>query len=637
MRLWERYKRRVRVGAGHMTWFQRVLFAAMVVLVLLGSAALFVGSRRERMAPALDGVLSEAELAGALAALESMGIAARTESGRLLVSADRLRQARAILAEEGLLDADPASAFEELARAGDIWSSQAERAKRWQVAKMATLSRLIGAFPPVRSATVLVEPGTPQGLGRPAQEPRAAVHVALKAGARMTDKLAGAMADLVAGSVAGMKRESVQIIDSTGRSHAVPDTRPDAAPGTVDCDHVAEARHSEKLRAALQYVEGLVVTVDARDGALAATLSVPRSYLRRVHEAHRGEAGTPAEEFGPFVEAELARLGRAAAQVIGAADCASVQVDSFYDLPKPTAEAPQAEREAGGWFVLAAKSVVVLTSGLLIVAAGAFLLRTRSGRRPRRGSRARGGSPIDMHLSQRGMDDGAVAFLSELPAVEVAEVMRQEHPQAAAVILSRLEPAKAAAVLTNLPPHLQAEVIRRVVNLNRVDADVVATVDQMLAARLTARLTAGPAEPSSLGGVGRVGQILQHTSYSTEHRLLEMLGEEEPRLADRIRRRSVTFEDLAAVEPMQLRLALGQLTSRELATALRTAEEKVRRRVLSCLPTESAKQVRRQLEQTGPVRVCEIEAAQQRAVEAIRRLDAGDHVASRAPGAGRPA
>lgn len=635
MRLWERYKRRVRVRAGHMTWLQRVLFAAMVVLVVVGSAALFVASRREKMAPALDGVLSEAELAGALAALESMGIPARTEGGKLLVAADRLRQARAILAEEGLLDADPASAFEELARAGDIWSSQAQRAKRWQVAKMATLSRLIGRFPPVRSATVILEAGTPQGLGRPAQQPTAAVHVALKGGANMTDKLAGAIADLIAGSVAGMKRENVQIIDSTGRSYAVPDMRPDAPPGSADCDRTAEARHSEKLRAALEYVEGLIVAVDARQGALAATLSVPRSYLRRIHEAHRREAGAETEEFQPFAEAELARLRRAAMQVVGAADPDSVQVDSFYDLPRSTAQAQQAEREpdGGGWFVLAAKGALVLASGLLIVAAGVFLLRTRPGRRPRRGARAGGGSRLDVHLPQQSMDDGAVAFLSQLPAVDLAEVMRQEHPQAAAVILSRLEPAKAAAALTNLPPGLQAEVIRRVVKLSRVDADVIATVDQMLAARLTAR----PAEPSSLGGVGRVGEILQHTSYSTEHRLLEMLNEAEPWLADRVRSQSVAFEDLAAVEPMQLRLALGQLTSRELATALRTAEGKVRRRVLSCLPGESAKEVRRQLEQTGPVRVCEIEAAQERVVEAIRRLEAGDHVAATRPAGGRTA
>jgi hypothetical protein len=161
------------------------------------------------------------------------------EAGRskLLLSAMAVAVGVALLAclvwpapsDEPTHSAQPAASSDPLAELrtatneSNIWQSQADRDRRWQLARMAMLGRLLSDFAAVDRATVFLEPGTPGGLGRQAQPPRAVVTVHLAADADFTASLLTAIADQVAGAVTGLNRQAVRVIDTHGGSYCLAD------------------------------------------------------------------------------------------------------------------------------------------------------------------------------------------------------------------------------------------------------------------------------------------------------------------------------------------------------------------------------------------------------------------------------
>lgn len=117
--------------------------------------------------------------------------------------------------------ADPTAALHAAAGEEAIWQSEAQRTRKWQLAKMATLSNLLTQFPSLARATVIIEPGRSGGLGRQAVAPRAAVTVMLAGDAVMTQELLAAIADVVAAGVAGLDRQAVRVIDARGASYCL--------------------------------------------------------------------------------------------------------------------------------------------------------------------------------------------------------------------------------------------------------------------------------------------------------------------------------------------------------------------------------------------------------------------------------
>jgi flagellar motor switch protein FliG len=157
---------------------------------------------------------------------------------------------------------------------------------------------------------------------------------------------------------------------------------------------------------------------------------------------------------------------------------------------------------------------------------------------------------------------------------------------------------------------------------------MVRDVEESLARRLR------HAEPGGgSGGVEAAASILQHVGGAAEQAVLDGLAGEAPELAQTIRRRLMAFEDLDRLPLEQWSAALDSLDSEDLAVALRTAGKRLRRRVLSTVSPAVAQRVRRQMEQIGPVRLSDVEAAQLRVVEAVRRFEPGQYTPQRAPDA----
>lgn len=588
----------------------RAVAGALLCLMLAGAVWLVASAGEADMTRLETPTLAREDLPRALDALEARGIAARVQDGAVIVSSGSADAARAALREDGLLSTQRRSPFEEVAERSDIWSTRSTTEKRWQAAKMATLERLIEDFPAVNAATVILETGSGRSLG--GKRPRAAVNVRLSDGATVTTELIGAIADLVAGSVSAMDRSDVRIVDSRGTSH-VAGRQDDTGP--LAKMHRAEQLYRERIVSALRYIDDVIVSMDVgtTNGEVACrrvTVSLPRSHLRAIAEA--SDVERPREA---IAQSELEQIRTRVAEVTGA-EPESVHVDWYHDAAPGVAAVPPDDSGHGGFSAAQRGAVAVVLVGLAVVAAVTFL-RRRTARRREHGS----GEAAETQQSDPADESSEpFAFCCETPIEELQAALRAEHPQTVAVVLSYLAPARSAAVLASLEPDRRVEVVRRVAATRQVDQQMLSEVADSLRRRLSRH------EPQSPGGgVAAAAGILKHVGGAAEQAILDALKGESPELARSIRRELMAFDDIERLPLEQLSDVLEDLDSEDLAVALRTANRRLRRRVLSSVSTATSRRVREQMERIGPVRLSDVEAAQQRVVEAVRRYQPGEY------------
>ncbi|MFA6134522.1 MAG: FliG C-terminal domain-containing protein [Phycisphaerae bacterium] len=617
---------------------RRIVIAMLLAAALAGVCWLSVGGGSDPYA-AVDGkALPSADLAAAQATLKEQSIPCKSAGGKLLVPRSRLRSARAILAADKSDLAAGTTAFEDLARQDDIWRTAAQNDKRWQAAKMATLSKLVGMFPSVASATVIYEPGSEHRLGGGGEAATAAVRVTMKDGQALTRSSAMAIADLVVGSIAGMSPRNVRIIDSSGQSFRFDDS---ASGGDQDLRQrrELEAYYQEKIHEALRYVDKLVVGVSlaGKDGnsAMSVSIAVPRSYLRAANE-HSGDGNMGPADAGSVdaaVAAQLARIRQNVARIVGIPE-SNINVDWYHDVAHAglsgeddAASAASGSGRAGGFDAVIAGLWAALGAALCIAIVRLRARKVRrSGRavepdaRPGPASTSKGGAEAVATRSPRPFE-----FLEELSSEEIVSLIGQEHPQTIAIVLGQLSASRAAAVLSSLEGELQVASARRLAGLEQVDPVVVGEVERSMAQR-AADLAAG--RGVNLAGEERVAEILRQAGYVTERAVLSNLTEQVPALAESIRRRMFSFDDLVQLPAERLGKVLAGVAGEELAVALRTASGEVTAKVLSALPKSAAAAVAGEMERMGPVRLNEVEAAQQRVAEAARRMEMGQYVSS---------
>jgi type III secretory pathway lipoprotein EscJ len=606
----------VRTRIGSMNRSRRIAIA-MAGLALMGAGVyLACSGGSPELSPVVNQTMGDTELTAWASALAMHGIDSQVRDHRLVAAPADLQRARAVLAYEGMVSRDLVGAFEQVAREDDIWRTGEQDDKRWQAAKMATLSKLIGMFPPVRAATVIIEPGAERSLAGPGRGATAAVNVTLKDGRKMSRQLVEAIADLVCGSVAGLARQDVRIVDSTGRSHRA------GAPSAVSAEEqledlrAAEAYFAQKIRLSLNYIDNVMVTANVAPGELTrcrcATVSVPRSYLL-ASMAGQNVAGADSR-IDPQSAPQLAKIQQAAVKAIGATDSSAVTVDWYYDTPSPASPPSGGGAKQADAATLAGAALAIC---LAAVALNALRRRWAARRRLGDASTAEAQLPAPAGLAPDDENRSCtLGLLQHMNTDSLIEIVRGEHPQTIAIVLSHLGMSKAAAVLAALSPQEQVDVSRRMAALEKLDAQVVAGVERSLSARLAATPAA---QREQLGGVTAVAQMLYHAGYATGQTVLHGLASREPALAESIRRRMFSLEDVAALPPGRLRTALADVDGDDLSLALCAATENVKSRILSALGGQAARRVREGMAHLGPVRISDVEAAQETILEAVRR------------------
>lgn len=213
-------------------------------------------------------------------------------------------------------------------------------------------------------------------------------------------------------------------------------------------------------------------------------------------------------------------------------------------------------------------------------------------------------------------------FLQKTETENLLTFLQGEHPQTIALVLSHLPPTMASEILVGLGTERQIEVIKRVATMDQTSPEVIKEVERGLEKRL-AGLVAERFE--RVGGVRAVAEILNLAGRASEKAILEGLGEENPDLVDDIRRLMFVFEDILRVDDRGIQAVLKEVENEELALALRTASEDLREKIFGNMSERAASLIREEMEFMGPVRVSDVENAQQKIVDIVRRLeDAGE-------------
>ncbi|HLI15985.1 MAG TPA: flagellar motor switch protein FliG [Acidimicrobiales bacterium] len=222
----------------------------------------------------------------------------------------------------------------------------------------------------------------------------------------------------------------------------------------------------------------------------------------------------------------------------------------------------------------------------------------------------------------RGKDAvGPLAFLSHADPAHVVPFLLDEHPQTIAVVLAHLPAADAARILNALPAHFRNEVVLRIARMDRVPPEAISQAAGQLASKLRGLISAGSSVP---GGIPSLVEILNCADASTEKQVLGDLEARDPELAEAVRARMFTFEDVLRLDDRTLQLVFRSVTIGDLALAVKGAgdDPQVRERIRSNLSERAAAELDEELEVLGPVRLSMVDAAQASIVRVVRELEA---------------
>jgi flagellar motor switch protein FliG len=217
---------------------------------------------------------------------------------------------------------------------------------------------------------------------------------------------------------------------------------------------------------------------------------------------------------------------------------------------------------------------------------------------------------------ERSMQVRGFNVLKDVDPNQLLTFIQKEHPQTIAFVLTQLNPMQAASVLADLPPNLQNEVVYRFATMERVTPETIRSVENVLESRID--FTQGT---SKIGGVKSMAEILNLVGTSTEKSILGSLSEQDPELATEIKNLMFVFEDLVLLDDRSVQRVLKEIDNKELALALKHTTPEVKRKILSNLSERAAQMVEEEMSYMGPVRLRDVEVAQQRIVDIIRKLE----------------
>ncbi len=221
-------------------------------------------------------------------------------------------------------------------------------------------------------------------------------------------------------------------------------------------------------------------------------------------------------------------------------------------------------------------------------------------------------------------------FIRRADPNQILNVIHNEHPQTIALVLSYIETKQAAAVLASLPAERQAEIAGRIANMGSTSPEYVKDAERILERKITSM---GYTDQIAVGGIDAIVSIINALDRSSEKNILESLDIHDSDLAEEIRKRLFVFEDIAKLNNVVIQRILKEISNQDLAIALKLATEEVTKAIFTNISKRLQDMIKDDMEVMGPVRVRDVEEAQQRIVNVIRKLeDEGEIIVARGEG-----
>jgi flagellar motor switch protein FliG len=221
-------------------------------------------------------------------------------------------------------------------------------------------------------------------------------------------------------------------------------------------------------------------------------------------------------------------------------------------------------------------------------------------------------------------------FMRKTEPSQLLNFIQSEHPQTIALILAYLEPEKSSSILSALPPDQQAEVAKRIAIMDTTSPEVIKQVERVLERKLS---SIAPQELTVAGGIKSVVEIINRVDRGTEKTIMEAMEVQDPELAEEIKKLMFVFEDIVIIDDRSVQRVLREVESQDLALALKGSSDEVNQKIFSNMSTRASDMLKEDIEFMGPVRLRDVEEAQQRIVNIIRRLEeTGEIVVARGGG-----
>jgi flagellar motor switch protein FliG len=201
---------------------------------------------------------------------------------------------------------------------------------------------------------------------------------------------------------------------------------------------------------------------------------------------------------------------------------------------------------------------------------------------------------------------------------QLARFVQNEHPQTIALIVSQLSPSQAAALLMALPAEIRSDVTMRIANLDQISPEIIGRIASIIHQRLKGL---GQLSRQSYGGVRAVAELLNRLDSSVSKEILENIGAQEAGLAEQIRHLMFVFEDLLLIDPNGIKEILSKVDRKLLTVAMKGTSEQLKNHILGCMSQRGREMLLEDMEAMGPVKIREVEAAQQAIIAVVRQLE----------------
>lgn len=221
-------------------------------------------------------------------------------------------------------------------------------------------------------------------------------------------------------------------------------------------------------------------------------------------------------------------------------------------------------------------------------------------------------------------------FVRKASVTQINHLIANENPQTIALLLCYLEPSKAAQALVQLPDNVQVDVVTRMANMESVAPEFIRETENVMEQRLEQM---GTSDQTAVGGLNSVVDMINCVDRGTERNILETLDMTDVDLADNIRKNMFVFEDITKLSPQAMQRVLKDVDQNDMTIALKGAGEEVKNAILSNLSKRQQEMILDDLEVLGPLKLKDVEAAQQKIVNVVRMLDdSGEIIVSRGEG-----
>ena len=225
---------------------------------------------------------------------------------------------------------------------------------------------------------------------------------------------------------------------------------------------------------------------------------------------------------------------------------------------------------------------------------------------------------LDRLVKALGSEAANFDVLQKADPQQLAKFIHSEHPQTIALVLSHLNPSQAAGLLFSLPPEMRADVALRMANLDQISPEIISKIAGIIGSKLKAL---GELSRESYGGVRAVAEMFNRLDSASSKDILETIEHADAGLVETIRHLMFVFEDILLIDQMAIKEILSKVDRKILTIALKGTSDQLKNHFLSAMSQRGSEMLREDMDALGPIKIKEVEAAQQQIISVVRQLE----------------